>query len=93
MVDLDQLGNVNRTYGHDVGDAVLERAASVLRSTVPFPRLAFRYGGEEFVVLVEPRNGEARELAERVRSEIAAQNGALPMITVSCGVAELDEPV
>ena len=93
MVDLDQLGNVNRTYGHDVGDAVLERAASVLRSTVPFPRHAFRYGGEEFVVLVEPRNGEARELAERVRSEIAAQNGALPMITVSCGVAELDEPV
>ncbi len=93
MVDLDMLRQVNESYGHDIGDAVLRRAASVLRSAVPFPRLAFRYGGEEFVVLVEPQNGEARDLAERVRAEIAAQNGNLPTVTVSCGVAELDAPV
>jgi diguanylate cyclase (GGDEF)-like protein/putative nucleotidyltransferase with HDIG domain len=93
MMDLDLLRQVNESYGRDVGDAVLKRTASVIRSTVPFPRLAFRYGGEEFVVLVEPQNGEASELAERVRAEIAAQNGALPTVTVSCGIAELDTPV
>jgi diguanylate cyclase (GGDEF)-like protein len=93
MVDIDLMRQVNESYGRDVGDAILERTASVVRSTVPFPRLAFRYGGEEFVLLVEPQNGEARELAERVRAGIAAQNGALPSVTVSCGIAELDAPV
>ena len=93
MLDLDLLREVNESYGRDVGDAVLKRAASVLRATVPFPRLAFRYGGEAFVLLVEPQNGDAGELAERVRAEIAAQNGSLPAVTVSCGVVELDGPV
>jgi diguanylate cyclase (GGDEF)-like protein len=93
MLDLDLLSQVNESYGRDVGDAVLKRAASVLRATVPFPRLAFRYGGEAFVLLVESRNGDAGELAERARAEIAAQNGALPAVTVSCGVVELDAPV
>jgi diguanylate cyclase (GGDEF)-like protein/putative nucleotidyltransferase with HDIG domain len=93
MMDVDGLRQVNESYGNGIGDAVVKRAASVLRSSVPFPRLAFRYGGEEFVVLLEPQNGEATELAEEVRAEIAAQNGALPAVTVSCGVAELDEPV
>ena len=93
MLDVDLLREVNQSYGHDIGDAVLKRTASVLRSSVPFPRLAFRSGGEEFVVLVEPQNGEARELAEKVRAVVAAQNGSLPTVTVSCGVAEIDEPV
>ena len=93
MLDLDLLGEINAAYGHEMGDAVLKRAASVVRAVAPSPRLAFRYGGEEFVVLTHRANGEARELAERVRMEIAAQNGAIPAITVSCGVAELDEPV
>ena len=44
-------------------------------------------------MLTETANGEARALAERIRMEIAAQNGAIPAITVSCGIAELDEPV
>jgi diguanylate cyclase (GGDEF)-like protein len=93
MLDLDLLGEINAAYGHDMGDAVLKRAASVVRRTAPSGRLVFRYGGEEFVMLAPTRNGEARELAERVRMEIAAQNGDIPAITVSCGIAELDEPV
>ena len=52
-----------------MGDAVLKRAASVVRRVAPSPRLAFRYGGEEFVVLTDRANGEARELAERVRMD------------------------
>ena len=93
LLDLDLLRELNLAYGHDMGDAVLKRAASVIQRVAPSPRLAFRYGGEEFVVLTETGNGEARELAERIRMEIAAQNGAIPAITVSCGVAELDEPI
>jgi len=89
MLDFDLLSEVNRAYGQDMGDAVLKRAASIVLSVAPSPRLVFRYGGEEFVLLAEAHNAEARGLAETVRAEIAAQNGLIPAVTVSCGVAEV----
>jgi len=93
MLDFDLFKEVNEGYGHAVGDAVLRRGASVLRSAAASPRLAFRYGGEEFVLLAEAGEDEAVELAESVRADIACQNGALPAVTISCGVAGLDAPV
>jgi diguanylate cyclase (GGDEF)-like protein len=93
MLDFDLFKEVNEGYGHLVGDAVLRRGASILRSAAASPRLAFRYGGEEFVLLAEAGEDEAVDLAESVRAEIACQNGALPAVTISCGVAELDVPV
>jgi len=93
MVDFDRFEEVNDEFGRDVGDGVLRRGASILRTAAPSPRLAFRYGGKGFVVLAEAREEEAKELAERIRAEAAAQNGSLPTVTVSCGVAQLDGPV
>ena len=93
MVDFDRFEEVNDEFGRDVGDGVLRRGASILRTAAPSPRLAFRYGGKGFVVLAEAREEEAQELAERIRAEAAAQNGSLPTVTVSCGVAHLDGPV
>jgi len=93
MLDLDLLSEINAAYGREMGDRVLKRSASAVRTAAQSPRLAFRYGGEEFVVLAETANGEARELGDRIRMEIAAQNGSTPSVTVSCGVAELDAPV
>jgi diguanylate cyclase (GGDEF)-like protein len=93
MLDFDLFKEINEGYGHEIGDAVLRRAAACLRAAAPAPRLAFRYGGEEFVMLVPGDESEGRELAEYVRADIARQNGHLPAVTVSCGVAELDSPV
>jgi diguanylate cyclase (GGDEF)-like protein/putative nucleotidyltransferase with HDIG domain len=93
MLDFDLFKEINEGYGHAIGDAVLRRGASVLRAAAPSPRLAFRYGGEEFAMLVPGDESEGRELAEHVRADIARQNGALPAVTVSCGVAQLDSPV
>ena len=93
MIDFDLFKEINEGYGHAVGDAVLRRGASVLRAAAPSPRLAFRYGGEEFVLLLSGDESEGRALAERVRAEVARQNGALPAVTVSCGVAQLSSPV
>ena len=92
MLDFDRFQDVNENYGHAVGDAVLRRGASVFRSAAESPRLAFRYGGEEFVLLAEVGEDDAVELAERIRADIARQNGALPAVTVSCGVAALESP-
>ena len=93
MLDFDRLGRLNQSYGREVADAVLRRGASVMRSIAISPRLVFRVGGAEFVVLAELGGDEARDLAERICGTIAAQNGALPSITVSCGVATLDGPI
>ena len=93
MIDFDVFHEVNERYGHAVGDAVLRRAAGVLRDAVPSPRLAFRYGGEEFVLIVPGDEEDARMLAEEARMEIAALNGDLPAVTVSCGVADFAEHV
>jgi diguanylate cyclase (GGDEF)-like protein len=93
MLDFDLFKELNDSYGRSVGDAVLRRAASVVRSAAASPRLAFRCGGEEFVLLADADADDARGLAEQVRAEIAGQNGALPAVTVSCGVVELESPV
>ena len=93
IVDVDLFEDLSREYGPAVADAVLRRGASLLRSMAPSPRLAFRYGEKGFAVLAEAHEEEARELAESIRLTIAAQNGALPAATVSCGLAELDGPV
>ena len=93
MLDFDLFKEINEGYGHAIGDAVLRRGASVIRTAAPSPRLAFRYGGEEFVLLLPGDEADGRELAEHVRAQIARQNGALPAITVSCGVAEVTSPV
>jgi diguanylate cyclase (GGDEF)-like protein/putative nucleotidyltransferase with HDIG domain len=93
MFDFDLVREMNESYGRPVGDAVLRRGATVLRSLSTAPRLVFRLGGTEFVLLAELAADEATELAEQICAEVAAQNGALPSITVSCGVATLERPV
>ena len=93
MLDLDHLDELNERHGYDIGDAVLRRAAAVLRDVAPSPRLAFRYGGEEFVLLVPGDGDVARAVAEQARAAIASQNGEIPAVTVSCGVAPLNSPV
>ena len=96
MLDLDYFKNVNDTYGHVAGDAVLRevvvRMASVLR---PYDRLG-RFGGEEFLVVL-PRSDEAalRLVLERMRAAVAAGpvvigDTGVP-ITVSLGGAVYED--
>lgn len=95
-VDLDNFKQVNDRHGHTVGDCVLRtvtrRMVEMLRST----DLAYRYGGEEFVILLSGTPLAGAELvAERIREAVASQpchceNIELP-ITISLGVASLAE--
>jgi diguanylate cyclase (GGDEF)-like protein len=94
LADLDLLRNVNNTYGHLAGDAVLRGVAAVLRTQLrPFD-IPCRFGGEEFaVVLPEAGHEDALAIAERVRRAIAATPFGNPTgdgeirATVSLGVA------
>ena len=93
ILDFDRLGEVNQRYNRSVGDAVLRRCAEVTGEEAPSARLVFRYRDDELVLLVPGDEEDGREVGERIRERIAAQNNKLPAITISCGVAALREPM
>jgi diguanylate cyclase (GGDEF)-like protein len=72
LLDLDHFKSVNDTYGHRVGDRVLQQAAEILRQVVRDTDRIVRWGGEEFVVVAVDTNlDEIPRLAERLRTAIA----------------------
>src|SRR6266567_4716792 len=93
MVDLDHFKQVNDTYGHLQGDAVLAELASIISTGARESDVCARYGGEEFaLVLHETNDAGARILAERIRAKVAAHTfpGGLKL-TISIGVAATAE--
>jgi diguanylate cyclase (GGDEF)-like protein len=92
MLDLDHFKMVNDTYGHDAGDAVLKALASVLKNKVRASDIVIRYGGEEFmIVLQDISDSDSLAIAEKIRAAVAAMvithNGAILQKTISIGVA------
>ncbi len=94
MLDLDFFKRVNDTYGHAVGDTVLQHAARVIRGSLRESDKAGRLGGEEFAVLL-PRTSleDARALANRLRETLAGAPVATEKgdvrVTISIGLAML----
>ncbi len=94
VLDCDNFKQVNDSYGHVEGDKVLQALAAVIGQGLRRTDSAYRYGGEEFVILLPEANGEAAfVLAERLRAAFAevrlkAADGRTFGCTVSIGVAE-----
>ncbi|MBI5876741.1 MAG: diguanylate cyclase [Chloroflexi bacterium] len=94
MADLDLLRNVNNTYGHLAGDAVLADIGKIIRQTARQCDLAGRFGGEEFaIVLPETTEPGAKALADRLRRAVEEANFQIPTsvdpihVTLSIGAA------
>jgi diguanylate cyclase (GGDEF)-like protein len=95
MIDVDLFKRINDTYGHLVGDKVLNNVAQKCLLKVRGGDLAGRYGGEEFSLLLpETNEASALALAERLRATIAETPLVIGQgqvkITVSIGVAQKD---
>ena len=82
MADLDLLRNINNTYGHVAGDAVLIGVARLLQENIRGYDVAGRFGGEEFcVALPETSSSQALVVAERLRTAVEAASFAATTLT------------
>ena len=93
MIDVDHFKQFNDTYGHLAGDDALRQVAATIELTARENDQAYRYGGEEFAMILPGlRTYEATAIAERLCNTIAAQTLILPdgqkqTLTVSIGIS------
>jgi diguanylate cyclase (GGDEF)-like protein len=93
MLDLDYFKMVNDTYGHDAGDAVLKALAKVLKQSVRASDMVIRYGGEEFLIILQDAEGtQADQIAEKIRLAVEALKTQVAGIviekTISIGISD-----
>ena len=94
VIDIDHFKQVNDVYGHLMGDQVIQFVAEKLKENIRTSDLLVRYGGDEFIVLIENVGMErALKIAEKIRSEIyeakSVDNVRCPdlKVSISIGVA------
>lgn len=95
MCDIDFFKKVNDTYGHNVGDGVLVYVADILQQSVENVGQAFRWGGEEFILLLPKVEFEkAIEIAQGIRSRVEQSEchclNVVVKVTMSFGVSSID---
>jgi len=92
MIDIDHFKLVNDTYGHQVGDEVLEQLAFILRKFARTEDVPARYGGEEFVLLLPKTDiTESKVMAEQLRKQIEDASWVTGRLTVSIGISTFYE--
>ncbi|GAA6134332.1 GGDEF domain-containing protein [Oceaniserpentilla sp. 4NH20-0058] len=94
MIDLDHFKSINDGFGHVIGDDVLKAVVQQIKACIRQTDICFRYGGEEFIVLLNNANiANARLIAERIRmtvSELCIESDKGPLqVTLSTGLAML----
>ena len=94
LLDIDNFKEYNDSYGHLEGDKILVRLGQVIKSCLRKMDTAYRYGGEEFTIILPDTDGdEARTVAERLRTAVSSEDftdGGRPdvRITISIGVTQ-----
>lgn len=95
IFDIDKFKNFNDTYGHSVGDECLKQVANVIKNNLRATNDtgAFRFGGEEFIVVLPTNEEKAKNIIDRIRQKV--ENIPLKVgneevkVTVSAGVAQM----
>lgn len=89
LIDLDKFKTYNDIYGHPSGDKLLNHVGRIIRNSIRSADQAFRYGGDEFIVILPHTTmDDAYTIAERVREQIATEMNAKEVaVTCSIGLA------
>lgn len=95
LIDIDHFKKFNDTYGHQLGDMILQETANIVQKQIQKTDVAARYGGEEFAVICARKDAQTiSKLAEDMRQaveEAVFQHGGLKLsVTISAGVAFYD---
>lgn len=96
LLDIDKFKQINDTYGHIAGDAVLKRVADCMIESMRRSDIIYRYGGEEFVILLRTTHElGAKLLAERIRKSVESMHFKYDnfkiKVTVSAGLTSLQD--
>ena len=97
MLDLDYFKMINDTYGHDAGDTMLKALAKTLRQSVRASDMVIRYGGEEFLIILQDTGGaDGERVAENIRLAVEGLKvpvgaGTVLQKTISIGVSDFPE--
>lgn len=95
MADIDKFKRINDTYGHDVGDMVLKHFAKTLKSKIREYDLLARFGGEEFIIVLNMDEDMAFKRVEEIRRSIEegkiVANDTIIKYTASFGLSQLKE--
>jgi diguanylate cyclase (GGDEF)-like protein len=89
LFDIDDFKKINDTYGHDTGDIVIKHISDTAKNTLRQTNLIYRWGGEEFLVILESEDMESLvKIADKIRANIADNMvGNIEQVTCSFGVA------
>ncbi|BCD59935.1 MULTISPECIES: GGDEF domain-containing protein [unclassified Nitratiruptor] len=92
LFDIDHFKKINDTYGHDIGDAVLQELAKIIKKNIRKYDYAIRWGGEEFLILApETDEKQAFAMAEKLRKAVESHTfPEVGKVTISLGVASVD---
>ncbi len=96
MIDIDDFKHINDLHGHQAGDEVLAMIGRLLKNALRVTDYAFRYGGEEFLILLpetqlENAQKAAQKILEKVRkATVTIKSGRQLKVTISIGIAEFD---
>jgi len=91
MIDIDHFKEINDTHGHSIGDEVIKHVANILGSQSRAEDVVARFGGEEFVIILEQCDiDDALIKANKIRVAVAEGKPNDIEVTISIGVAHLD---
>ena len=96
LMDIDRFKSINDNWGHNAGDEVLRRVADILRSGARRHEPVYRFGGEEFIMLIEASSGKeacqcAARLCRYLESQPVILGEASLSVTVTGGIVGLKE--
>jgi len=87
LLDIDYFKMINDDYGHDMGDYILKELSQTLQDNLRSSDFLFRWGGEEFAILIDGTVENAKQLSEKLRINIKDKNFQSIKITASFGIS------